>query len=221
MKNSLLYSYQYLKDIYDDIFSNQLNEDKILNKYLKKKIIFFDIGYNLGFETIKLKKKFLDRNLKIHAFEANPELNKNISSDIKFNNLAISSKKSSQVKFVIKNISSTSGLKKYVKKKERSDKIIKVNTIKLSNYCKKNKIKLIDYMKIDVEGAELECLKSLENFIYKLKLLKIELTSKNFFETIHYLEKKSFKFLGIINTKYKNNEFNYSNAFFINERYKI
>ena len=47
-------------------------------------------------------------------------------------------------------------------------------------------------MKIDVEGAELECLESLENFIYKLRLLKIELTSKNFLKTIYYLDKKSF-----------------------------
>lgn len=124
------------------------------------------------------------------------------------------------MKFIIKNISSSSGLEKYVKK-GRNDKIINVKTIKLSDYCKKNNIRLIDYMKIDVEGAELECLKSLENFIYKLKLLKIELTSKNFFKTINYLDKKSFKFLGIINTKYINNEFSCSNAFFINKRYKI
>ena len=220
MKNSLLYSYQFLRDVYDNMFSNKCNENKILNKYLKKKIIFFDIGYNLGFETNKLKKKFSEQNLKIHAFEANPELNKNISTDIKFNNLVIASKKLPQVKFIIKNISSSSGLEKYVKK-GRNDKIINVKTIKLSDYCKKNNIRLIDYMKIDVEGAELECLKSLENFIYKLKLLKIELTSKNFFKTINYLDKKSFKFLGIINTKYINNEFSCSNAFFINKRYKI
>ena len=29
---------------------------KNLKKIFKKKIIFFDIGYNLGFETNKLKK---------------------------------------------------------------------------------------------------------------------------------------------------------------------
>ena len=97
------------------------------------------------------------------------------------------------MKFIIKNISSSSGLEKYVKK-ERNDKIINVRTIKLSDYCKKNKIRLIDYMKIDVEGAELECLESLENFIYKLRLLKIELTSKNFLKTIYYLDKKSLNF---------------------------
>ena len=220
MKNSLLYSYQFLRDVYDNMFSNKCNEDKILKKYLKKKIIFFDIGYNLGFETNKLKKKFSERNLNIHAFEANPALNKNIPTDINFNNLAITSKKLTKVKFIIKNISSSSGLEKYVKK-ERNDKIINVRTIKLSDYCKKNKIRLIDYMKIDVEGAELECLESLENFIFKLRLLKIELTSKNFLKTIYYLDKKSFKFLGIINTKYVNNEFSCSNAFFINEKYKI
>ena len=220
MRNSILYYYQFLRDVYDNIFSNKCDEDKILKKYLKKKIIFFDIGYNLGFETNKLKKKFSEQNLKIHAFEANPALNKNIPTDIKFNNLAITSKKLIQVKFVMKKISSSSGLEKYVKK-ERNDKIINVKTVKLSDYCKKNKIKFIDYMKIDVEGAELECLKSLENFIYKLKLLKIELTSKNFFKIIHYLDKKSFKFIGIINTKYIKNEFSCSNAFFINKKYMI
>ena len=220
MKNSLLYSYQFLRDVYDNMFSNKCNEEKILKKYLKKKIIFFDIGYNLGFETNKLKKKFSERNLNIPALAPTPASNNTRPTDRNFNNLAITSQKLPQVKFIIKNISSSSGLEKYVKK-ERNDKIINVRTIKLSDYCKKNKIRLIDYMKIDVEGAELECLESLENFIYKLRLLKIELTSKNFLKTIYYLDKKSFKFLGIINTKYINNEFSCSNAFFINEKYKI
>ena len=41
MKNSLLYSYQFLRDVYDNMFSNKCNEDKILKKIFKKENYFF------------------------------------------------------------------------------------------------------------------------------------------------------------------------------------
>jgi hypothetical protein len=51
--------------------------------------------------------------------------------------------------------------------------------------------------------------------------MKIEITQKNFFEVYEYLNKHSFSLIGIINTKYKKNLFEYGNAFFINKRKKI
>ena len=46
--------------------------------------------------------KIFNNNCKIHAFEPNPELNRNIPKFIKFNNFAVSLKSNSKVKFVKK-----------------------------------------------------------------------------------------------------------------------
>ena len=220
MINKLLYFYQFIRNLYDNLFSNELNEEQVLKKYLKKKIIFFDIGFNLGFETNKIINMFKNHNLKIHAFEPNPQVTPRFDKKfIKFNKIAITNninKKTQQ--FVQKKISSSSGLKKYVKL-GKTDILINVPTIRLIAYCKKNKLKKIDFIKIDIEGAELECLKSLEDLITNVKLFKIELTSKNFVKVLNYLNNKSFIFIGVINSKYIDLKLNCSNAYFINSKY--
>ena len=217
MNKNLLYLYQFTKNTLDDLFSNKVDEARLIKNCLPSKIVFFDIGYNVGFESKKITKIF-SNNCKIHAFEPIPELNNNIPKNIKFNNFAISLKSNDKVKFVKKNISSHSFLEKNKTKKYSKDEIIYVKTKNLSEYCKQNKIKNINYMKIDTEGNELDCLKSLKNYITKVTLMKIEINQKNFFEVHQYLNKKSFSFIGIINTKYQNNLFEYGNAFFINNR---
>ena len=45
--------------------------------------------------------------------------------------------------------------------------------MRLDTYFKKNKIKKIDFMKIDAEESDLECLKSLENTLADLNFLKL------------------------------------------------
>ena len=89
MKNNLLYLYQFIKNILDDLFSNKLDEAKLITNFLPNKIIYFDVGYNVGHESKKISKIF-NKNCKIHAFEPNPELNRNIPKSIKFNNFAVS-----------------------------------------------------------------------------------------------------------------------------------
>lgn len=220
MINKFLYAFQFVKDVIDNLISSEFDEVKIFKKYLKGKVIFFDIGYNLGLETNKLKRIFSDK-LETHAFEPNTNLNIKIPNDVIFNNVAITFKQfRKKQKFVSKKISSSSGLKKYVKKVNPSDEILLVKTMRLDTYFKKNKIKRIDFMKIDAEQSDLDCLKSLGKYINKLKLLKIECTAQTYKEIFYYLNSKSFIFLGIKNNKYVNNEFSCGDFFFINTRFK-
>lgn len=67
MINKFLYAFQFVKDVIDNLISSEFDEVKIFKKYLKGKVIFFDIGYNLGLETNKLKRIFSDK-LETHAF---------------------------------------------------------------------------------------------------------------------------------------------------------
>ena len=220
MINRLLYAFQFIKDVIDNLISSEFDEAKTIKKYLKGKIIFFDIGYNLGFETNKIRKIF-SNNLEIHAFEPNPILDIYVPNDVKFNNVAVTYKKfTKKQKFVSKKISSASGLKNYQNKIDSSDEIVLVETMRLDAYFKKNKIKKIDFMKIDAEQSDLDCLKSLGKYISKLKLLKIECTASTYYEIFNYLNSNSFVFLGIKNNKYINNEFSCGDAFFLNPKYK-
>ena len=220
MINRLLYAFQFIKDVIDNLISSEFDEAKTIKKYLKGKIIFFDIGYNLGFETNKIRKIF-SSNLEIHAFEPNPNLDIHVPNDVKFNNVAVTYKKfTKKQKFVSKKISSASGLKNYQNKIDSSDEIVLVETMRLDAYFKKNKIKKIDFMKIDAEQSDLECLKSLGKYISRLKLLKIECTASTYYEIFNYLNSNSFVFLGIKNNKYINNEFSCGDAFFLNPKYK-
>ena len=220
MINRLLYAFQFIKDVIDNLISSEFDEAKTIKKYLKGKIIFFDIGYNLGFETNKIRKIF-SNNLEIHAFEPNPILDIYVPNDVKFNNVAVTYKKfTKKQKFVSKKISSASGLKNYQNKIDSSDEIVLVETMRLDAYFKKNKIKKIDFMKIDAEQSDLDCLKSLGKYISRLKLLKIECTASTYYEIFNYLNSNSFVFLGIKNNKYINNEFSCGDAFFLNPKYK-
>lgn len=220
MINNLLYIYQFIKNLFDDLFSNKVDEVKLIKSFLPNKIIYFDVGYNVGLESKKIIQIF-NLNCKIHAFEPIPELYKNIPINVKFNNFAVSLNSSNKTRFVKKKISSHSFLEKNKTKKYTNNEIIHVKTKSLREYCKTNKIKKIDYLKIDTEGNELDCLKSLKNYIQKVTLMKIEINQKNFFEVYKYLNNHSFSFIGIINTKYKKNLFEYGNAFFINDRFKL
>jgi FkbM family methyltransferase len=220
MINKFLYAFQFIKNVIDNLISSEFDEIKTIRKYLKGKIIFFDIGYNLGFETNKIRKIF-NSGLEIHAFEPNPNLNIYVPNDVKFNNVAVTYKKfTKKQKFVSKKISSASGLKNFVNKIDPSDKIVLVKTMRLDTYFKKNKIKKIDFMKIDAELCDLDCLKSLGKYMGKLKLLKIECTAPTYYKIFNYLNSKSFIFLGINNNKYVNNEFSCGDAFFLNSKYK-
>ena len=77
-----------------------------------------------------------------------------------------------------------------------------------------------DFVTIDAEECDLDCLKSLGKYMGKLKLLKIECAASTYYKIFNYLNSKSFIFLGIKNNKYINNEFSCGDAFFLNSKYK-
>lgn len=54
-------------------------------------------------------------------------------------------------------------------KKLSQPKLIKVESISIDNFVKKRKLKRINFIKMDIEGAEIEALKSTKNTIKKFK----------------------------------------------------
>ena len=170
------------------IFKNEIN-------------IFFDVGCHKG-ETIDIFQKNFKIN-KIFAFD----INKHVLDEIdktKYNNVSFfighgdglgpreTNKKSSYNNFkklVIKLLN--------FPKKKISKKFYKVEIITLDNFCKTNSIPVIDLLKIDVEGGELNVLKGSTKLIRQTKLVIFE---------HHYDDSliKEYKFSDINNILIKN-----------------
>ena len=177
-RNGIKYNIDLEEGIDLGIFLSLKNEKKLFNikKYLnpEKKFDIIDVGSNIGSVTLPLADNFKNSKIysiepTIYAFEKlkeNINLNPKLRKRIKIFNYFISQKKK-KIKFV----HSSWKLDFHDKKHGIHRGILKETSnkaISLDNLFKKNKtpIKLI---KIDVDGYELEVLKSAEKLLKKEK----------------------------------------------------
>ena len=229
LRSLLLMLFQKLNFYIEYLFKNGLNEKKLyLEKINKEKVIVFDIGSNLGNYSKFVSKIFSNKEIYIHSFEPIKNLLK--KQKIKHgtvikNNVAVS-KNPGTVKFYERAISSQSSL--YENSNLDNDKTVNtydVETINLVDYIKEHNISNVDILKIDVEGKELDILRSLENNFYNLNIsiIKIETTfhghSENAFsnllEIYEILNSNNYEFAGSTNTKYLDNKIFFSDSYFV------
>lgn len=214
------------------------NFEEISKKIIKKnKVIIFDVGSNEGQSIYKFKKNF--KNCEIHAFEPMKEAFFIMSEKFKkFENITLNQfalGEKIQERYLYENnifseISSFYKINKS-KKKLRSSSIknlVKIKTI--DNYCKKKKIKFIDYLKIDVQGFEKNVLSGAKGMLRnnKIKLIEVEIIFQNFYENVssfydieEILHKYNYRLYNLKSITYdKNQKLNQLDALFINENLK-
>jgi len=208
----LYYSFYRPKIFFPKNSYSMLGEDKFIKNYFrnKSKGFYVDVGcyhpldgnntqllyakgwnginFDINLYSIKLFNFLRKRDISIHS--------------------GISNKKSKLIMYYRKEINMLNTLDKRIAKihfrngfKKRN---IQVNTLNyfISKYFKK--LEKIDFLNIDVEGGELNVLKSLNFKDYKPRLICIEIhNSKNMYDTNYdYLKVNNiYKFL--INKKYK------------------
>ena len=134
---------------------------------IKKNDLIIDVGGHVGESIDRFLK--LEKNVTIHSFEPDnvsyQEMFKKYKkfNNIRLNNLALGSKKSTKI-FYINNDSQTSSFYrvnnkfKFENKKFKTVKTKKISVESLDNYCNKNKIKKINFLKLDCQGWEKEIL---------------------------------------------------------------
>ncbi len=147
----------------------------------------FDVGAFNGLDGLILALK--NKNMMVHAFEANPALIKIIKknkrkiekfekikiNNYKINNYAISDK-NKFLKFNIAINPTVSSLNSFSKNIDQTwpgyrkahctfIKKIRVKGITLEKYCQDNKITRINYLHIDTQGSDLKVLKGLKRSI--------------------------------------------------------
>jgi FkbM family methyltransferase len=132
---------------------------------LKSNEIVFDVGSHIGFFAIRQAKRL--RGGKVFAFEPNPDTFSRLLKNIQANKLkniyplnkAVTSRQGKLVLHLSRGSSEAATIMAE-EKNDDHDKKMEVKTITLDQAIKKYQIPKINLMKIDVEGAELEVLKS-------------------------------------------------------------
>lgn len=166
------------------------NQIKIIKKHLTKDSYFFDIGTNNGFFSYYFEKK-LRKNGKIYAFDAmqdlilsNNKFKNNNNLKINFEHVVFGSKNkksqfyynSSDVNFIHNRDLDLEQKKKIIifknkilKNKSENTKKIYLKTITFDDYVKKKNIKKVSFLKIDIDGSEIDFLIGALKTISKFK----------------------------------------------------
>ena len=180
-----------------------MNKEEIKKLINKENPIIFEIGCADGRDT----KEFIEvfKNLKIYCFEPEPKNIEIVKSTINYkNHFLFEGVISDQTGVINFNRSRTdnpndlsySGSIK--KPKEhlnewpfiKFDDIIEVQSIKLDDFCEKNKIDFIDFIWADVQGAEeAMIIGGLKTLNEKVKFLYTEYSNKEYYEEQIALDK--------------------------------
>tara|TARA_Y100000591_G_scaffold183261_1_gene158215 strand:- start:821 stop:1534 length:714 start_codon:yes stop_codon:yes gene_type:complete len=177
-------------------FFDLFHQRKVLALFKKKftnPITIIDVGAHFGETIITFKKNFNIK--KIYSFEASPInfeiLKKKFSNNLKnieIHNFGIGAHISEDVinqtaESSSSTINTINKNSKYFKRKLKILKIkdqnlfikkIPIKIITLDDFIEKNKIDIIDILKIDTEGYELNVLKGLKKNYNKIKIIYFE-----------------------------------------------
>lgn len=184
--------------------------------------IIFDVGANRGDWTKEARYYF--QSAEFHCFEPTPDTFSMLKTNLKkfegihFHNIGLGEKKEQKEFYLF----STDGLNSFIlgdrgNSESKFEQMITVNVFDLDNFCTDNKIREIDLLKVDVEGAELDVLMGAKNLISSLAIRFIFVECEfhktvdphgNFFELHAFLSKHGYRFVTIY-TEAANSEFGF------------
>ena len=201
----------------EDLIIMSRHEDEIIRYFnTKQGDIVVDVGAHIGRYTIIASKR-VGENGKVIAIEAHPGnyemLNRNIElnglTNITTLNYAVYSKETKiklyvpdeELGYTMHHSIMFSYLSpKYSLKGKENEKFIEVNANTLDNLLQQNGISQeVNWIKIDVEGAEFEVLKGATDILYKSKDISLLIEVHNPYDTNHY--KQIIDFLKSYNFK--------------------
>ena len=186
-------------------YTLQHSFEKEIIKLIKKerKLVIFDVGCYRGIFVRSILNLIGKKKHKFYLFDINKKVKNYIANLLKLKNLYYNEialcNKNGIANYNYNKLLESAGtsLSNIVKNDARwnfSRKLIfkflfintenfikyKVPTITLDNFVKKNKIKSIDILKIDIEGSEYELLKGSKNTLKlnKIKIILVEIMDK-------------------------------------------
>ena len=174
-----------------------------LDKRIKNSRVAIDIGANIGITTIWMAKN----SEKVFSFEPEKQNIKRFKENLEANNI-------NNVELIKKAVSDKKGelelniLESYGHHslgKVATSKIVgiqKVDVVTLSDFCKEKDIDIIDFLKVDVEGFEIEVFRGAKELFDKkqIKLIAFEISEVPLI-ILNKTEKEIFDFFDLVNYK--------------------
>ncbi len=142
-----------------------------LDRVLREGDVFFDVGTNLGFYSSYVAP-LCGKSGSVHAFEANPSLIPHLErsldlnaakSNIYLNPVAVGSESNKVLRLYDPDRIGNSSFYAHGWLDEQT--WVDVPVVALDDYVQEKSIKRIDVMKIDIEGAELDAMRGMEQTI--------------------------------------------------------
>lgn len=172
---------------YENVLQRNVEPELVwIKQYLTKNSVFMDIGANVGAYLFQAESFLTAKN--IYGFEPNKSLFrrlKRIFPEMNIFPVALSDENTTaEFKVPIMNgkaIHSRGTLQKNMKEEgETASKIEKVEVMKLDDWAKNNHLNQLNFIKIDVEGNELQTLRGAEQTIKKYKpTLMVEIEQRH------------------------------------------
>ncbi len=147
-----------------------------INNEVKKGMTVLDIGAHIGLMVVIFSKK-VGREGAVYAFEPTPSTFKILQETIKLNNVknvnaipvALAEKKGKLNFYISDNSADNSNSLVNNHRTDRKEEAIEVEVNTVDHFVAEEKINNIDFIKIDVEGAEFQLLKGSIGTIKKHK----------------------------------------------------
>lgn len=185
----------------------------VIEKCVKPNSICVDVGANIGHLSLVMVKKA--KNGIVIAIEPSRNVYPFLLDNIKINNcyniiplnVAISNREGYEFFYEYFYADDQSS---FAKVKEWNAYKYYVPAIKLSRIFEIFNMSRVDFLKIDVEGAELLVLKSLDNFLERCRYIQFEFIEENYRsfglsgkEIFDFLIKEGFKIYRVINSEFE------------------
>lgn len=208
--------FKNLENISEENYSQRNVEPELIwiKDFLPQDAVFIDIGANVGSFLYQIEKKLNSKN--IYAFEPNQKLNqrlKRIFPEIKIYPFALSDKnETATFKIPVINgrtYDSRGTLQTDLTENGETKHIVKqVQVVKFDDWVTGKNLHRIEFIKIDVEGNEMQTLCGAKNSITKFRpVLMVEMEQRhhrdplqdlvaeieNWDYTAHYLDRQTFK----------------------------
>ncbi len=217
-------------------------ESQVIARFINAGNVVFDVGANAGDWTAEVLSQGHD--VEIHLFEPIPHVYKkliqNLDKQVISNNLAVGQKEEVKTFYYYEANPLLSTFYRRVDVEKQGwlnpPKEITVLTTTIDNYCQRHGIKRINFIKIDVEGGELDVLYGAKSFLEsgRIDYLQFEyggtyIDSKTTLkEAFEYLQKFRYSIFKILpdRLEYKpsflpeDENFEFSNFLAVNERFR-